>query len=146
MTEWALLNEVLATYTSIVIELMVDPRNTRWKPEKLQDLRLRVPESKRKVMAISDGAWRNVLRTVKFHLLNPIVTSVELVKSLKGLDASSFERYIVNIKNENRKTSLPSRTKLEETVTQILQGIVEHGGRDTIIIKASIFCWRENPC
>lgn len=63
-------------------ELTFDHRNTRWKPEKLQNLRLRILKFKIRVISIFDEVCKTGLHTLEFHLLDHIVKDLKWFGSL----------------------------------------------------------------
>ena len=127
------LTRISSTYSDIMVSVLFDQPRLGWTPEEMAKLSTTVQEWKKLVVEFFGAYCETGLFTLKFHMLDHMVTDIRKFGTLSVLSASQFEHFNTDIKKAVRQTSQRVSTRMDETVIAIsnqyvLDNAPAHGG------------------
>ena len=115
------LTVINAMYSDLLFKLFHTVQLYGMSQSDLKEIESHVCELKKKAKEVFSPIVQRGLYTLKFHLLDHLVTDLERYTSLDFLDASPYEYYNTHIKKAYRLGSKRKSTALQETVDNLEQ-------------------------
>ena len=111
------LTKLHVSYTSLTNQIMSDNYGNGWSTSDLTTLRHDISAFKINVTSVFQPHCETGLSTLKYHLLDHLVTDLERFGSIRVLSASPFEHFNLHIKKAYGASSKRILTRTSETAT-----------------------------